>query len=82
MRCLGKDVAPFALARFDAHAFAGGIRKRFGDGDDAPFTMEVCDFTGNRANWIILSAGWGVPPELLTELVRMCEDRRLHIVAW
>ncbi|GEM_PF-4781793 len=81
MAGFGKDQASFAIVRFDAHAFADAIRKRFGDGDDAPFSIDVCDFTGHRANWIILSSGWTARQETLIELVQMCEDRGLHIFA-
>jgi hypothetical protein len=70
-----------ALARFDAHAFADEVRRRFGDGDDAPFFVEVCDFTGQRANWVVLSCGWSTPPETLDALIRLCSDRGLHIHA-
>ena len=79
MSSLGQDHAPLALGRFDAHGFADEIRTRFGGGDEPPFIVDVCDFTGNRANWLVVSCGWGLPPELLTELVRMCEERGLHI---
>ena len=81
MDSLGKDRAPSALAWFDAKGFADEIRQRFGDGDDAPFTIDVCDFTGQRANWLILSSGWGVPKESIDELLRMCAARGLHIFA-
>src|SRR6185312_13931924 len=76
---LAKDRAALALTRFDARAVADEIRRRFGDGDDAPFLIEVCDFTGERANWIMLSSGWSVPDETLQELVRICADRGLHV---
>jgi hypothetical protein len=79
MKALEQDRAPRALARFDAEAFAKEIRTRFGDGEESPFIVDVCDFTGNRANWLALSCGWGLPPETVTELVRMCEQRGLHI---
>jgi hypothetical protein len=81
MDSLGEDRAPRAIARFDAKAFADEIRQRFGDGDDAPFIIDVCDFTGQRANWLILSSGWGVPKESIEELLRMCAARGLHIFA-
>jgi len=81
MDSLGNDQAPFAIVRFDAHAFADDIRKQFGDGDDAPFIIDVCDFTGHRANWIILSSAWTTSDEALSKLVRMCEERGLHIFA-
>lgn len=67
--------------RFDAHAVADQIRQRFGDGQDAPFLIEVGDFKGHRANWILLSAGWHTPDEVLAELVQMCANRCLHIHA-
>lgn len=78
---LGQDRVPLALARFDAKGFADEILKRFGNGDDKPFIIDVCDFTGQRANWLILSSGWGVPKESIDELLRMCAERGLHIVA-
>lgn len=81
MDSLGQDHAPFALTRFDANGFADEIRKAFGDGDDAPFEIDVCDFTGHRANWIILSSGWSTPDETLKKLVQLCGDRGLHIFA-
>ncbi len=81
MDSLSNDRAPFALTRFDASSFAGEIRQQFGDGDEAPFAIDVCDFTGSRANWIILSAGWSTPHESLQKLMRMCTDRGLHIYA-
>jgi hypothetical protein len=81
MNSLAKDHAPIALARFDAKAFADEIRRRFGDGDEAPFSIDVCDFTGQRANWLILSSGWSTPHETIDELLRMCADRDLHIFA-
>src|ERR1051326_977765 len=68
---LGQDRAPFALARFDAQAFAQELRGSFGDGDDAVFNIEVCDFKGQRANWINLSCGWGTPPKALDDLVAL-----------
>lgn len=81
MDSLGRDLAPRAIARFDAKAFADEIQNRFGDGDDAPFVIDVCDFTGQRANWLILSSGWGVPQELIDELLKMCVASGLHIFA-
>lgn len=81
MDSLRQDRAPIALVRFDAKGFADEIRRRFGDGDEAPFSVDVCDFTGQRANWLILSSGWGVPQESIDELLRMCAARRLHIFA-
>ena len=81
MDSLGRDRAPFALTRFDADAFADEIRRRFGDGDEAPFTINVCDFTGNRANWLILSSGWSIPHETIDELLKLCAGHRLHIFA-
>jgi hypothetical protein len=79
MDSLGRDRAPLALARFDAKRFADEIRHRFGDGDEAPFVIDVCDFTGQRANWLILSSGWGVARESIDELLQMCAARGLHI---
>jgi hypothetical protein len=81
MDCLGKDQAPLALSRFDAKGFANEIWHRFGDGDEAPLGIEICDFTGLRANWLILSSGWSVPQESIDELLRMCAARGLHIFA-
>jgi hypothetical protein len=81
MDSLASDRAPFALTRFDTRGFADEIRQRFGDEEDAPFDIEVCDFTGHRANWIVLSAGWSTPHETLDELVRMCAERGLHMYA-
>jgi hypothetical protein len=81
MGSLGQDRAPFALTRFDAKGFADELRGTFGDGDDAPFVIDVCDFTGQRANWIILSSGWSTPDETLTKLVKLCGDRGLHVFA-
>ncbi len=81
MDSLGRDQAPFSLTRFDAIGFADEIRHRFGDGDEAPFTIDVCDFTGHRANWLILSAGWSVPHETIDDLLKMCAARGLHIFA-
>jgi hypothetical protein len=81
MDSLGQDRAPLALARFDARGFADEIRHRFGDGDEAPFIIDVCDFTGWRANWLILSSGRGVPRESIDELLRMCAARGLHVFA-
>ncbi len=79
LKSLEEDRAPFALARFDAQGFADKILKRFGDGEESPFIVHVCDFTGNRSNWIAVSCGWGLPPEMITELVRMCEEHGLHV---
>jgi hypothetical protein len=79
MSSLEQDRAPLALARFDAQSFADEIRRRFGEGEEAPFIVNVYDFTGNRANWLAVSCGWGLPPERISELARMCEGRRLHI---
>jgi hypothetical protein len=81
MDSLGRDRAPFALRRFDADAFANEVRQRFGDGDEAPFSIDVCDFTGQRANWLILSSGWSTPHEAIDELLRMCAERGLHVFA-
>jgi hypothetical protein len=81
MDSLGRDRAPFALSRFDANGFADEIRQRFEDGDDAPFIIDVCDFTGQRANWLIVSSGWSLPREKIDELLRMCAARGLHIFA-
>ena len=81
MDSLGRDRAPLALARFDAHALADEIRQRFGDGDEAPFAIDVCDFTGQRANWLILNSGWSTANETIDELVRMCAKRGLHVFA-
>jgi hypothetical protein len=77
---LGEDRAPFALTRFDARSFADEIHQRFGDGDPAPFIIDVCDFTGQRANWIIVSAA-GSTLEEVDELVLMCNNRGLHVYA-
>jgi hypothetical protein len=79
MSSIEQDRAPLALARFDASGFAEEIRRRFGDGEEAPFVVDVCAFTGNRANWLAVSCGWGVPPERITELLRMCDERGLHV---
>ena len=79
MSSLEHDRAPFALARFDAQGFAEEIRRHFGDGEDAVFIASVCDFTGNRANWLAVSCGWGLRPEKITELARMCDERGLHV---
>jgi hypothetical protein len=57
MEGVSRDQPPFALARFDAKGFVDEIRQRFGDGDEAPFSIDVCDFTGHRANWLILTSG-------------------------
>ena len=81
MDSLGQDRAPLALSRFDAKGFADEIRHRFGDGDEAPFSIDVCDFTGQRANWLILSSGWSVPQESIDDLLKMCAARGLHIFA-
>jgi hypothetical protein len=81
MDSLGQDQAPFALARFDAEEFADEIKHRFGGGDEAPFSIDVCDFIGHRGNWLILSSGWSVPQETIDELLRMCAARGLHIFA-
>lgn len=81
LKSLGEDRAPIALTRFDAAGFADEIRRTFGDGEDAPFIIHVCDFTGNRANWIMLSSGWSTPDETLRKLVEMCEKRGLYIYA-
>ena len=81
MDSLGEDRAPFALTRFDVEGFADEIRQTFGDGDDAPFGIDVCDFMGHRANWITLSSGWSTPDERLKKLVLLCRDRGLHIFA-
>jgi hypothetical protein len=80
-RLIAEDRVPFALTRFDAKAFADEIRARFGDGEEPTFIIDVGDFKGHRANWIILSAGWGTPEQTLVELVRMCANRGLHIYA-
>ena len=79
MRSLEQGRAPLAIARFDAQSFAEEIRRRFGGGEEPPFLVDVCDFTGNRANWLVVSCGWGLPPDLISELVRMCQERGLHI---
>lgn len=79
MDSLGRDQAPFASTRFDAKGFADEIRIRFGGGDEPPFIIDICDFTGHRANWLILSSGWSVPQESIDELLRMCAARDLHI---
>lgn len=79
MRGLEQDRPPFAVVRFDARAVADEIRSRFGDGDDAPFAVDVSDFTGNRANWLSVSCGWGLPPETIGELVRLCGRHGLHV---
>src|SRR2546428_11243216 len=81
MESVGRDEAPFALTRFDARGFANEVRRRFGDGDDAPFVIEECDFTGHRANWIVLSCSWSTPPETLNELARTCAAAGLHVYA-
>lgn len=81
MASLGEDRAPFALARFDANGFADEIKQTFGDGDDAPFVIDVCDFTADRANWIILSSSWSTPAETIEKLVQLCKSRGLHIFA-
>ena len=78
MSSIEKDRAAFALTRFDAQAFADEIRKRFDGGEDPPFIIDVCDFTGNRANWIAVSCGRATL-DMITELVRMCERRGLHM---
>ena len=79
LRRIDQDRAPLAIARFDAHSFADEIRRHFSGGEDPPFLVDVCDFTGNRANWLLVSCGWGLPSDLFTELARMCEERGLHI---
>ena len=79
MKSLDEDRAPLALKRFDAEAFADEVRRTFGDDDDAPFQIEVFDFAGHRANWIILNSGWSTPDETLQELVKMCKGRGLYI---
>src|SRR5687767_11262162 len=80
MSSLEKDRPPFALVRFDAKALAEEIHHRFGDGEERPFHVDVCDFTGNHANWLAISSGWG-QPEKVAELVQMCKQRRLQIHA-
>jgi len=81
MAGLGQDRPPFSLTRFDAKGFAEMIRQSFGDGEDAPFVIDVCDFTGHRANWIILSSGWSTPDETLKRLMQLCGACGLHIFA-
>lgn len=78
---IAADQVPFALTRFDTDALADEILARFGDDVDAPFVIDVCDFKGHRANWIVLSTGWHTPDEILTVLLRMCSNRGLHILA-
>ena len=78
MSQLGQDRAPFSLVRFDAHGFADELRDRFGEDDNSPFVIDVCDFTGHRANWIILSASQATAVAI-RELHRMCRDRGLHL---
>jgi hypothetical protein len=79
MERLGRDEPPLALARFDARGFADQIGRRFGEGDDAPFVgIDVCDFTGHRANWITLACGGSASPEVVDELARMCAAAGLH----
>jgi hypothetical protein len=73
------DRAPWALTRFDALGFAKELRRRFGEGEDALFEMDVCDFTGHRANWILLSTGWSTGEPVLSELQRLCTERSLHL---
>lgn len=80
-RSLAKDRAPLSLIRFDTKAFANELRATFDDGGGAPFDIEVCDFTGHRANWIILNSRSSPPDEVLKKLVQLCEDRGLHVCA-
>ncbi len=47
----------------------------------SPFSIDVRDFTGQRANWLILSSGWSVPQESIDDLLKMCAARGLHIFA-
>jgi len=77
-RQIGQDRAPFALTRFDAYALAEEIRKRFGDVDDGPFIINVGDFKGHRANWIILEIV-DASDEALTEVAEMCASQELHV---
>jgi hypothetical protein len=81
MNSLGKDRAPLALARFNARGFADEIRHQFGEGDEAPFNIDICEFTGQRANWLVLNSSWSVPQESVDELLKMCAARGLHIFA-
>ena len=55
MSGLEQDRPSFAMARFDARGFADEIRTRFGGGEEPPFIVDVCDFTGNRASWLVVS---------------------------
>jgi len=82
MRSLDQGRCPYGLVRFDAEFFAHEMRQRFGDPSsdaEAPFIIDVCDFTGHGANWILLECGWHVPEESLAEVVRMCAQRGLHV---
>jgi len=82
MKKIGDDRAPLGLVRFDAEAFADEIRNRFGDLNvdaEAPFIVEVYDFTGHRANWIMLECGWSVPEKALVELIHMAARQGLHV---
>ena len=54
---------------------------RFGEHDDAPFTIDVGDFKGHRANWLVLSGSSQTSEGTLTELVSMCTRHGLHIYA-
>ena len=81
LRRLGEDRAPWGLTRFGARGVAEEIRGRFGGDEASPFCIDVCDFAGWRADWMVVSCGWSTPPEALEELARMCAQRGLHVHA-
>jgi hypothetical protein len=78
-RAVYDDQAPLGLVRFDAQAIADELRGHFGG--DSPVNIEVCDFTGHRANWILVECGWSVSDEAFMRLVNICTTHGLHVHA-
>ncbi|HEY8750743.1 MAG TPA: hypothetical protein VIM11_22350 [Tepidisphaeraceae bacterium] len=81
---IGQDEAHPAMQRFDTKTFLKDLYSAFGgeerwsdDSFEAPFTMDVADFTGTPANWIILNAGYSRVKDVVSKLIQVCKRHDL-----
>ena len=78
LEAIGQDEAHPAMQRFDANSFLKDLRTAFGDDEQAPFSLDVADFTGTPANWIVVNAAYSNLKQTRSKLIHLCT--RHHLV--
>ena len=80
MAQLAEDQPHEALDRFDMTAVVEALRQRFKlTGDDDPFIVDIHDYNGVPANWLFVSMGGTVDPDMIMDLTEFADDHGLYL---